>query len=291
MDRLDELATIRRAYAKQIMGVAERTESARGGGIRNYPTRRFSRARPVANHAVAGRISHDTRSGSRSPLRKRGGRHHPGAGDQQWGTVATRKTDFHCSAASGTARRSGRCRPWLLHPILAELVGATGKVTAIEFDADLAARAADNLRSRPNVVVVHGDATIADFDPVDLIYVSAGVTRPPDKWLDSLRDRGQLLVPLTTNNQPDLKDPTKFQRQGAMFLFTRRGSSYSARWIMAAWFIPCESARDQASEAALAKALAAGGWETVTGLHRGSDVPENSCWLRGPDWCLTRDVH
>jgi protein-L-isoaspartate(D-aspartate) O-methyltransferase len=43
--------------------------------------------------------------------------------------------------------------------ILAELVGATGRVTAIEYDAELAARATANLAQTPHVRVVHGDGT------------------------------------------------------------------------------------------------------------------------------------
>ena len=43
--------------------------------------------------------------------------------------------------------------------ILAELVGATGRVTAIEYDAELVARATANLAQTPHVRVVHGDGT------------------------------------------------------------------------------------------------------------------------------------
>ena len=43
--------------------------------------------------------------------------------------------------------------------ILAELVGATGRVAAIEFDAELAARATANLAQTPHVRAVHGDGT------------------------------------------------------------------------------------------------------------------------------------
>jgi protein-L-isoaspartate O-methyltransferase len=37
-----------------------------------------------------------------------------------------------------------------------------------------------------------------DFDPAELIYVNAGVTRPLDIWLERLNDGGLLIVPLTT---------------------------------------------------------------------------------------------
>src|ERR1700726_1983515 len=70
--------------------------------------------------------------------------------------------------------------------ILAELVGATGRVTAIEYDAELAARATANLAQTPHVRVVHGDGTRIAFEPADVIYVNAGATRPADAWLDRL---------------------------------------------------------------------------------------------------------
>ena len=52
--------------------------------------------------------------------------------------------------------------------IMAEMVGAAGHVTGIEFEPDLAARAAKNLGVYPNVRVVAGDGATAAFDPADL---------------------------------------------------------------------------------------------------------------------------
>ena len=49
--------------------------------------------------------------------------------------------------------------------ILAELVGAAGTVTAIEFDAELAARATANFARTPHVRAVHGDGTRVVFEP------------------------------------------------------------------------------------------------------------------------------
>ena len=37
---------------------------------------------------------------------------------------------------------------------------------------------------------------------------------------------------------------------------------------------------------ALAAAFEKGGWDRVTRLYRRGDVPEEQCWLKGPDWCL-----
>jgi protein-L-isoaspartate(D-aspartate) O-methyltransferase len=72
--------------------------------------------------------------------------------------------------------------------ILAELVGAAGRVTAIEFDAELAARATANLARTPHARAIPGDGTRVVFEPADIIYVSAGATRPADAWLDRLKE-------------------------------------------------------------------------------------------------------
>ena len=50
--------------------------------------------------------------------------------------------------------------------ILAELVGFAARVTAIEFDAEFAARARANFAQTPRVGVVHGDGTRVDVEPL-----------------------------------------------------------------------------------------------------------------------------
>jgi protein-L-isoaspartate(D-aspartate) O-methyltransferase len=61
--------------------------------------------------------------------------------------------------------------------IIAHMVGADGRVTAIEYDPDLAARLVVNFASQPNVRAVEGNGAKIDFDPADVIYVSAGTVR------------------------------------------------------------------------------------------------------------------
>src|ERR1700719_917781 len=87
--------------------------------------------------------------------------------------------------------------------ILAELVGPTGRVTAIEYDAELAARATANLAQTPHIRVVHGDGTRIAFEPADVIYVNAGATRPADAWLARLKAGGRLILPLTADASPN----------------------------------------------------------------------------------------
>ena len=83
--------------------------------------------------------------------------------------------------------------------ILAEIVGRTGRVTAIEIDPALAARAQENLTCAwPQVTVVAGDGFAFRPDqPADAIVVNAGVTHFSAVWLDTLAENGRLLVPLT----------------------------------------------------------------------------------------------
>jgi protein-L-isoaspartate(D-aspartate) O-methyltransferase len=87
--------------------------------------------------------------------------------------------------------------------ILAEIVGRSGEVSAIEIDAGLAERARANLaRARPQASVVARDGFGFRADePVDAIVVNAGVSHLAPPWLDSLKaDGGRLLVPFTNAN-------------------------------------------------------------------------------------------
>ena len=175
--------------------------------------------------------------------------------------------------------------------IMAHLVGRSGKVTAIELDPGLAARARVNLSSYPNVSVICGNGAAVPFDAADVIYVNAGATRPAGTWLDGLSDGGRLILPLTTNKGfTDNNPPVPIERRGAVFRIERRSSEFLARWISPVAIFPCEGARDALSAAALAEAFERGGWRQVTRLRRGNDVPEDRCWLRAPGWCLTHEL-
>lgn len=178
--------------------------------------------------------------------------------------------------------------------IMAHLAGPTGRVTAIEYDPGLAARAHDNLSSNSNVRVIEGNGATMPFDPADVIYVNAGVTHPADTWLDGLSDGGRLILPLTTDaNVRSITagdfDPMKVMRSGTFFRIQRRGAEFEACGLLPTAIIPAEGVRDKSAEMALAAAFDKGGWNAVTRLVRGEAVPEERCWLRGRGWCLTFD--
>jgi protein-L-isoaspartate(D-aspartate) O-methyltransferase len=171
--------------------------------------------------------------------------------------------------------------------ILAHLVGPSGRVTGIEFEPELAARAKTNFASRPNVEIVEGDGALVSFDQADVIYVNAGCTRPAESWLDRLADGGRLILPMTSDQ--GFQSPTSLERMaraGAVFRIERRGKDYLAYWISPVAIFPCAGSRDETSERVLAEAFAKGGMRKVTRLYRNQEIADERCWLRGSGWCL-----
>jgi protein-L-isoaspartate(D-aspartate) O-methyltransferase len=171
--------------------------------------------------------------------------------------------------------------------ILAHLVGSSGRVTAVEHNPGLAARATASLAHLSYIRIRSGDGARADFDPADVIYVNAGATRPMDAWLDALKDGGRLMLPLTTNAAFGSAPPAGLQ--GAFFRIERRGEDFLAKVISGAAYIPGEGMRDAASEAALAAGFANGRLREVTRLYRddaAAALPTDQCWARASGWAL-----
>lgn len=161
--------------------------------------------------------------------------------------------------------------------IIARLVHPGGRVTAIEYDPDLARQAAQNLADMPAVNVICADGTGYPFDPADGIYVNAGATRPIGAWLDKLKPRGRLVMMLTTDDS-----------WGQVLKVARTEDGYSAALLPKCGFIPCVNGRDEESEVALAAALAGGDEASVKSLRRDAHVSNETCWMHGEGICLSR---
>jgi len=160
--------------------------------------------------------------------------------------------------------------------ILASMVGPAGRVAAYEIEADLAARARDNLKPLHNVEVVAASAAGATLPGADIIYVNAGATHPLPAWLDALNVGGRLMFPLTPN-----------EGFGCMLMVTRRGpASYAASALMRVAFIPCIGARDDAASAALTRALETQSLKSVKSLRRGTP-PDDTAWCAGSGWWIS----
>ncbi len=161
--------------------------------------------------------------------------------------------------------------------ILAWLVGAGGHVEAIEIDTALAARAAACLAGLPWVSVAARNGTEGALPASDIIYVSAAAAAPARVWLDALRDGGRLLFPLAPAGGP-----------GGMLLVQRESERLPARFLP--WrvsFIPCEGAQDGEAAERLRTAFAGGEMQSVRSLRLDSE-PDESCWVAGDGWWLSR---
>ena len=168
--------------------------------------------------------------------------------------------------------------------IIAELAGPGGRVTAIEYEPALAARAAKNLAGYPQVEAVCADGSTHPLAPADVVFVNAGAARPLDLWLDALKDGGRLILPLTVGYAlPNGAAMT----HGHVFLIERRGDAFAAAWKSQTAIYPCFGAQDAASEASLKAALARGGHANVRALRRTANVPPETCWASGHGWALT----
>lgn len=167
--------------------------------------------------------------------------------------------------------------------IIAELVGGSGKVTAIEYEEELAARAAANLSPYPHVRVLHGDGSAMPLEPADAIYINAGAARPASSWLDAMKDGGRLVLPLTASRTNGAADTIAW---GAVFVIEREGDDYLAQRKGDTKIYPCIGVRDADSEEALTRAFEKGGLEKVTRLYRNQEIAEERCWLKGDGWAL-----
>jgi protein-L-isoaspartate(D-aspartate) O-methyltransferase len=166
---------------------------------------------------------------------------------------------------------------------LARLVGATGRVTAIEYEPELAARAERNLAAYPQVHCIQGDGSTYPLEPADVILVNAGASRPLDLWLNSLKDGGRLILPLCVSFTMPSGAP---MTRGGIFLIERRGGDYTAAYKSPTAIYPCFGAGDPECEASLKEAFRSGAPEKVRRLYRSNDVPADICWARGAGWAL-----
>ena len=161
--------------------------------------------------------------------------------------------------------------------ILAEMVGQDGRVVAVEVDKALARCARRNLKSYRQVEVVNADGFTHNPGRVDAILVNAGVAHLSHVWLEILKAKGRLVVPLTLKN-----------RGGRVLKATRKKPSWHARFISSVGIYPCIGAESRPAESRLRKALASGGAEKVRSLRLDEHERNRGCWLHGPGFCLSR---
>jgi protein-L-isoaspartate(D-aspartate) O-methyltransferase len=168
--------------------------------------------------------------------------------------------------------------------VMAQAVGAAGRVLTFEVDESLAAGARRNLATMPWVDVRHGDATGPLNGVFDAMLVNAGVTHPLDAWLDALAPGGRLILPLT-GTIPQMGPQIG---KGVTWLLTKQDDgNLSVRPIGIVAIYSAIGLRDEALNAQVGKALMGGPmqWAAVKHLRRDPHDASSSCWLHGPTWC------
>src|SRR5438105_3614681 len=166
--------------------------------------------------------------------------------------------------------------------IIAEAVGPEGRVTGIELDPGLAARARSNLAHLPSVEVVEADGGVYNPGAADAVFVNAGVTHPRAVWLEALSEGGRLILPLTVARDPEESGG------GFMLRLVREGDAYEARFISPVAIFPCVGSRDEESNRRLREALMRGNFDAVRQLRRDAHEAAADCWFHGDGFCLSQ---
>jgi len=171
--------------------------------------------------------------------------------------------------------------------LLAHMVTTSGRVTAIEFDPELADQARNNLGKYSQVEVIAGDATKYDAGPADAIFVNAGATHPLQLWIESLRPSGRLVFPMIRWPEGSVLG-LRGAGWGAMMRIERLQQGYEARWLSPCGFFPCFGAIDGEADRRLSDAFARGGLIDARSLRREEHSAEESCLLHGDGYCFSR---
>jgi protein-L-isoaspartate(D-aspartate) O-methyltransferase len=168
--------------------------------------------------------------------------------------------------------------------VMAEIVESVGNVTAYEIDSGLAERARENLSYLPHVEVIAGDGGEMDPGPSDAILINAGATLLRPVWLNALRLGGRLLVPLTVD------DEDNGSQWGRVLKVAHQSQGFAARFVSEVGIYPCYGARDSAFNDKLKKAFKRRDWKAVQSLRRDPHEPDDTCWLHGETFCLSKSV-
>jgi len=182
------------------------------------------------------------------------------------------------NVASGESVTHLGCGTGYYTAILAELVGPTGKIRAIDIHPDIAARAREALAPWPQVQVEHADGSKIALEPADLIVVNAGATHPMPAWLAAVKPGGRILIPITVTNGP-----------GSMVLLTRRSDEeFGVRVLSNVFIYEFSGARDPEVNERLRQAMTNSRGHEVKSVRTDSHAEDETCWLHGDGWCLSR---
>src|SRR6266571_6109048 len=164
--------------------------------------------------------------------------------------------------------------------LMAEVVGPSGSVVALELQPELAARAKENLAGYANVTVEAGDGATFDPDVCDAMLVNCGVTHPQTKWLERLREDGRLVVPFTMAVNATIG-------QGVMTKITRSNGKYSTELVSPVAIFSGGSLRDATLEPQMLRGLTTGGLLKLKSVRRDAHEAGETCVVHGREVCLS----
>jgi protein-L-isoaspartate(D-aspartate) O-methyltransferase len=224
--------------------------------------------------------------------------------------IPTGQPSLHARCIAACAPKPGDCVVQIgvgagyYTAILAELVGPTGRVLGFEIDRALALQASGNLAAWPWARIEHASGVDAAFEAADVIYVNAGVEKPPRSWFERLRPQGRLVLPLTPDPSPaELHAPGRVEYQrsaptmsppgGGVFLVREQGSAeaFSVEFLCRVRLVPCIDARDEATRPQLLQAFRTESCAEVRSLRLWPQKPDHSAWFVGTGfWLSTASV-
>jgi len=173
--------------------------------------------------------------------------------------------------------------------IIAELVGPSGVVIAVEYDEALAARARENLGRYGNVKVVEGDATEWPKEDADVVYANFALDHPPPAWIDNLAVSGRALfplgIPMVENGRA-----SGFTRRAGFLIVDRRPSGFGARFLQPVSFVWAEGQEPPppGRHEGLAEAFRSRRGYQIRSL-RWREPPKGEEWYGEESWGLSFD--
>jgi protein-L-isoaspartate(D-aspartate) O-methyltransferase len=181
--------------------------------------------------------------------------------------------------------------------LMAECVGASGRVLAFEVDEALAAEARANFAAAgyPQVEVRAGNGVELAGDArasFDAILINAGMSHPHDAWLSALRRGGRMMLPLTVPF-PQM-GPTL--GKGITLLITHRRDAsgtvdapdaLDARFFNFVAIYSALGIRNDAFTEPLGKAMTKNPWPSIKRLRLDVHEAAASCWLHADGFCIS----
>lgn len=291
-----DVATVRRAYAKQMLAVAGNIrDPALEVAFASVPRERYLgpppwRIVPFAGHLIPLRetdpvLAYQDVLFALSPERG----------------VNNGSPSLHARWLYAAAIRPGEnvvhlgCGTGYYTALIAHLVGSSGHVTAVEYEGRLADLAKNNLAHLPNVDVIEGDGARWPQGETDCVYVNFSVERPAPAWMDHLAPGGRLLFPLGVPwpNSKASKGP-RHSRGAALRLERRSVEMFAATYLGPAFFVCAEGGEGElvgtdAEREILRGAFERGGVDFVRSLRWRQPPSPTRSWFAGTDWSLCYD--